>query len=595
MTLRLRIKAGDIPAIALLLFISYICLLYLLRPIHDPDFFWHIATGRWIFEHRALPHHDPFSYTTPAMLSDREIFLLTSYWLSQLIYYLSYLSAGWPGILLLRLPLLFFTLYFIYKRMRGVDLITSLSLLLLSAVVLLQSYPLDRPQVFSFMFFSILIYLMERIRDGSKKPIHLYSIPIIMVIWANMHGGFILGQGILLVYLITELIKLLHPSLIPAQRDVLRRLIPACLLGIIAGFINPNAIRVFNVIEVNSPARQSILEFKSTLNVFLSLMQAQIPLYWLLLLLTILSTLRDLLRKRLDITSLILLTGLGYFSFMHIRYVAFFMIWAPPIAGGMLSSIRSRIPRPLTTALIITGSIIVLMRSGEAVNIKNLTTFRRGHFISNYYPEYAVRFIRQAGLKPRMYNYYDWGGYLIWRLYPEKAVFIDGRQLYDDIYLQARSVDKGVRRPEILGRPFWRATLDTYGINYILLPIFGVRGNVLPIIGELLRDDDWVPVFFKGNSLIFIRRIKDHYPVIYRFSIPKDYFINDLIAQIDRMLRAGSGHHVSLYIAKGDLLLGAGRVEEAKKVYRDVLDRFPLNSTARRKLEILDSIGEITH
>jgi len=69
--------------ILLITVLTVLASLYLLRPITDPDFFWHISTGRWILENKALPSEDPFSYTTPRLLSDREFFILRSYWLSQ--------------------------------------------------------------------------------------------------------------------------------------------------------------------------------------------------------------------------------------------------------------------------------------------------------------------------------------------------------------------------------------------------------------------------------------------------------------------------------------------------------------------------------
>ena len=84
-------KAAEI---VLLLLILMTCFLYLLRPISDADFFWHLKTGEWIWSHRELPGDDPFSYTSAATENMRKHFILTSYWLSQLTYYLFYRIAG---------------------------------------------------------------------------------------------------------------------------------------------------------------------------------------------------------------------------------------------------------------------------------------------------------------------------------------------------------------------------------------------------------------------------------------------------------------------------------------------------------------------
>jgi hypothetical protein len=117
-----------------------------------------------------------------------------------------------------------------------------------------------------------------------------------------------------------------------------------------------------------------------------------------------------------------------------------------------------------------------------------------------------------------MYNYFDWGGYLIWRLAPERKVFIDGRTLYSHTYLQSDLIDKADER-RFEGMPAWKAALDEHDIQYTITPVS------LPLVRALCEDRDWIPVFFRYNSVIFLRDRPENRKVIEKYSIDKGYFL----------------------------------------------------------------------
>ncbi|TAN40610.1 MAG: hypothetical protein EPN25_07060, partial [Nitrospirae bacterium] len=97
---------------SLILIILLVSGLYLLRPVMDYDFFWHLRTGQWIWENQQLLNRDIFSYTTPALTTLWEQIILTSYWLSQVLYHLCWSSGGAFGIIILRICLVAGLIYF---------------------------------------------------------------------------------------------------------------------------------------------------------------------------------------------------------------------------------------------------------------------------------------------------------------------------------------------------------------------------------------------------------------------------------------------------------------------------------------------------
>ncbi len=549
-----------------------IVLSYLLRSVSDPDFFWHIATGRWIWDNHRLPSYDPFSYTTPALLSSRELFILRSYWLSQLLYWSFFKVIGFNGIILIRFIVAGLLIYIIYRRnlLRDIeDRALIFSLLIVFSISLLSVYPLDRPQVWSFVFFGILLYLLDIKRYG--------LIPLLMPLWSNMHGGYILGSITIAAYMASEFFK--------EKRD--KKLFLWGSAGIISGFINPctyNAI--VQTLIMPSSMRQGIVEYQSTINAFFGAGDLTIGLYWLLLIIATTGLLIRFFKLKIVMPEHILLAGLGYFSFTQIRYVAFFLIWAIPVVAETLGRLKV-IPRYLILSVLLGFSLFIFVIMGEYSNLKNVKNLRSLSWVSGYYPDAAFKFIKENNIKGNMYNHYDWGGYLIWRFYPEKKVFIDGRQLYEYLYMQSMSIDNAVRTPEIMGMPFWKAILESYRIEYILIPVFSVSGQVIPLVSSLLDDTNWVPVFFRGNSVVFVKSSAQNSMVIYKYSIPKNYLIDDLIGQVELMLKK-TPKNISLYIAMGDLQIKVKRYDKARESYERGLRISPFNLTLKERLKDLE-------
>jgi len=153
-----------------------------------------------------------------------------------------------------------------------------------------------------------------------------------------------------------------------------------------------------------------------------------------------------------------------------------------------------------------------------------------GRWLDGYFaPEKAAAFVLENRLAGNMYNYYNYGGYLIWRLAPSRKVFIDGRNLYQHVYENSLTINNADPRDlSGLNLPAWKTVLRYYDINYIVVPLFTPSGEVLPLVPVLAGDREWVPVFFDYSAMIFVKDVPANAEVIRKYAIPKDYFMANI-------------------------------------------------------------------
>jgi hypothetical protein len=555
----------------------------LFRPFGDPDFFWHLKTGEWIWQHRALPAEDPFAYTTPAHPAGTALFILTSYWGSQVLYHLLHLEGGFPALLALRFAIAGLLVLAMYCQFRGNRLVF-LSLLAL-ALVVLGLFPLERPQAFSFVCFAALFSLLSSFRgsqegEGRRPP--WYALPGLMIVWANLHGGFLLGQALILAFVALEGIKFLHPGLRPLTREGYRRLVVAGALGLGGSLCNPNTWHGLAFFAASSPPDWWLnVEYQSTVYVFRSLHSHRMIAYWLLLLLALVGFAAR--RDEPDLSVIAILAGLGLLSFMQTRYVPFFLVAAVPTAAANLSRWEAR--RWLAAGL--AGLAVCAGLFFTWKDRHKLLDAGSGRWISAAMPAGEADFIVSNGLRGNMYNHWVWGGYLIWRLAPERKVFVDGRVLDLGVLSTASSIDNAVRRKDT-GAPAWKTVFEKYGILYAVVPFVTFDGERLPLADALLKDPEWLPYASNPAAAVFVKDTAENGETIRRFDLRtrKKELVDPQLALLDRWISL-EPRNVAPLLKKGELLMGRSLWLEARRTYEDVLRIDPGNTVARERLRQL--------
>ncbi|MBI5635040.1 MAG: hypothetical protein HZA15_16345 [Nitrospirae bacterium] len=153
---------------------------------------------------------------------------------------------------------------------------------------------------------------------------------------------------------------------------------------------------------------------------------------------------------------------------------------------------------------------------------------------------------------------------------------------------QAYLIDSGYTG-DLAGRPYWKTMFDVYSVRFVITPFMQFGGDLIPLVGLLLDDPDWTPVFISGNSVVFVQKGRDNGHVIETYGQRKEDFIARLISVCNDMIRSTPGNAFP-YIAKGDILLRSGRLEEALLSYRNALRVSPLNPAARSRIQQLEQM-----
>jgi len=468
------------------------------QPITDPDFWWHIKTGQYIVETRSIPHADIFS----ALRFGSE--WITHEWLSEVFIYSVFRAVGFGGLIVMFSILVICAFCFVYQRcrQRGADAYVAGFALLLGAVSTMPVWGV-RPQIFSLLFASIFLNFLDRYSRGEEGPSIWWLVPL-MVLWANLHAGFAFGPVLIFLTLAGALLD----WLLLAQNSLVhvwRHTRPLCWLFIIcvaAVCLNPNGARLYTYPfeTLSSPAMmQFIREWRSP--------DFQNPLLQPLALLFLATfSLLALSNKRVRPGEVLMLTATAWATLRSARNLPFFALVATPLLADHLSAFmwdrgwgkrlisskrdtgeRSSLKLVLNVTLLVIVVAVVTIGARRAIADQPRTEAQQ-------FPAAAVDFIAAQRLPQPIYNEYVWGGYLIWRLYPEYRVFIDGRA---DVYGD-RLIEEWLNTHD--GKTRWRESLEKYGIRTVL-----VKPDVA--LAALLRQDNgWQNVFEDKQTVIFVRR-----------------------------------------------------------------------------------------
>jgi len=452
------------------------------QEITDPDFFWHLRTGQLIWESRSIPRQDPFSYT----VQDRS--WIAHEWLTETIFFALYSLIGQRGLILASAFLITCTFILVYLQCEGRPWLATF-VILLAALTSAISWGV-RPQMFSLFLSALTLYILHKRRC-------LWLLPPLMALWVNLHGGYLLGLALFCPYIIGQAATYLRER---RRRNYghLRQLSLVFLLSGAATLLNPHGWRILSYPfgTLGSQAMQGyIAEWFSP-----DFHQARFQPLALLILLA-LATLA-LSKLPADLTDMLLLLPFSYAALRSARHVPLFAVVAAPIIGKHLvpiwegSRVQKRLSQKGQTRLNLRLCalnwflLLLILCAGSfkaALSLKENESLQRQTF-----PVAAVDYL-EGEERGNIYNLYHWGGYLIWRLYPEWQVFIDGRaDVYGDAfigeYLEVYQVRQG-----------WRDTLEKYEVDLVLID----RDSALATI--LDNHSDWRKAYEDEVAVIFTR------------------------------------------------------------------------------------------
>lgn len=445
----------------------------------DSDTWWHLRAGRWIVEHRAVPRVDSFSYTRLGEAWEYPG------WLVQVPLYWIFETFGLGGLNLWTAGMVTLTFWLVWQTMSGGVFLRAFVTVLAAAAS--GVYWAARPYMVTFLFSAAYLVVLEKWRQDAHSQIRmgwmarrLGWLPVIMILWANSHGGFAVGFILWGVYFAGEGIELFIEKWFPADGSepfpgAARRVLAlggAGFLMIAAVCLNPYGpvMLLYPFKTVGIEALQAlIVEWQSP-----DFHERHVqPFLWLLL---IAFGAVGLSKKRMTLFELLLIAGFAFMSFRAGRNIALFALVAPMVLtrhlAAFLQAVSQRLGIPAARQIsdsttpgqsrlnwILLGALVIAV--GFKLTLVTPKEINQAHF-DDTLPVAAVEFIRKSQPQGRIFNSYNWGAYLLWAL-PEYPVFVDGRtDLYGD-----EIIDQWVR--VVRAEEDWQQILDEWDVRIILL------------------------------------------------------------------------------------------------------------------------------
>ena len=458
-------------------------------PLRLLDFWWHLKMGEVIVTTGSLPQTDIFSFT-----SSGKPFLLQS-WLAEIFLYFLYVLGGFQLIVAGNTVLLALALLSVYSlcfgELRGPRVCALISLILIVPLVI---YGNVRSQVFSILLFAFFYQLLCEFRWRDRD--RLWLLPILMVAWVNLHGGFPLGLGLIGIFWVDALIAAIRGEG-PVPARCLRKL---TLIGAAAAavtLVNPAGFRLYRDIlaVLSDPSSQQfvtewlapqILDWAGFLGFY-------VPLAATILVL--------LVNRRPGRVDLILFLVFSVFGLSALRNGIWFAIVSPPLIARQLGSLsrwgRSKVHQGLPAAgdarfnlVFLVLMVVVVVGASPWV----YPTLTERPLWEPSTPARAVDFIESASLQGNFFHPQIFGDFLIWRLWPQHRSFIDGRvHLFESDLVQDYFL--------IFEDSEWEKRLRPYGIRYLFLNKRNPADDLL--YGRAVASQNWNLLYIDDVAAVF--------------------------------------------------------------------------------------------
>jgi len=448
--------------------------------IADSDFWWHLRTGRYIWETHSLPVPDPFAYTTAparAGYAGEELtrhFNLTHEWLSQVLFYQAYGAAGFPGVVLLRAAVLamFCGMVAWVVRRRCGGFYRAIAAAFVTAMFA-AGFALDRPYIFTFLSLAVTVAILE-----SRRA--MWVLPVLFLIWANCHGGFFLGWVVLGAYSVEPLVL---------RRKDWRLWIIAAAAIVLSG-LNPNGYRVLEILRYyrGSYLTSTLLEWaRPSLwppGVFtLLVVGAPAVLLWAW--------------RKARVSDWLLWAAFAAAAMTAQRNIILIGFVAPMVMASYLPW------KPRVPAWAEYGAVVLLAAAlGTGIVRGSFFQLRAAEW---KFPAGAADFLLAHHVTAPLFNTYEYGGYLIWRLWPQERVFIDGRALSESVFMD---YGRMLYNHEPNGGKSAQQLLDQYGVEVIVMNAFEYATGNLYLLAPSLADPQqtaWKLVYSDAAATIFMR------------------------------------------------------------------------------------------
>jgi hypothetical protein len=473
-----------------------VCISFLVRgPItfsYDGDLGRHITVGNYILTYQSFPTHDVFSHTR---LGER---LVLHEWLADIIFAFVHRFMGLDGAVLLATLLAALTIWLVYEELirhgnyRLVAVIIAVCVTMVSII-----HWLARPHMFTFLLLAIWTYWLERFYTNDVR--NIWKFPLLMLIWANLHGGFFAGFIIWGAYAVDWIVEYRNGT---KRMDSGKQLASIGIFSFAATFINPFGWRLWTTTVGyvgNDFMTSRIVDHLSP-----NFHNKETWFFLLMIVLALLALMQD---RKIHLREALLLAGWIAMGLHTIRNLPLFAVVTAPIYGSILQTWAEKLPalkkqevNLQTTESFLRGYVWIVSTVLLLGNVlwRGIPLDEKGVgnvFLPDKMPVQAVDWLEQNPQQGNLFNDFAWGGYILYRLWPNETVFIDGQtDFYGETlfreYLAVISMNEG-----------WERILDGYDVSWMLVP---TKGNLARQL-KLNQDDGWL-VIYEDDTATILRR-----------------------------------------------------------------------------------------
>ena len=455
----------------------------------DPDLWGHLFFGREILQRWELPLQNLYSFTAPNHP------WINHEWLAEIVFYGIFYFFGSPGLILLKVligAIIVWILDLIIKQRAASPFVRVLTLVWTMAI--LSPGVNIRPQLFTFLFLALLLWLFHLYEAGRRYI--LYSAPLLMLFWVNLHGGFVAGLGVLVLFALVTFFAAVRQG--AANKQALSRLAIPMMLCFSVLVLNPYGDDLLSFLWTDLLLDRPITEWRAISLFDFSFLEFKLAFFAIVFV----SVRRASYRRWEFILALVA----ALFAFRYQRHTPLFAIIAAPLLAEVAGAVTRRLQKGCREWILTVGFMVTAIYLLQGIG--------RIHWAHGFrlvvnpleYPAQAADFLQRNGVRGNLVVPFDWGEYLIWKLYPDVRVSIDGRYTtaYPMEVIQAHW-------NWMEGKENWRGLLERYPAE------IAMTSRRHPVSSLLRKDPQWVYIYSDPIALIFVRKVASQQELLIRF------------------------------------------------------------------------------
>ena len=458
-------------------------------PEVDPDLWGHLFFGREILRSGSLPVHNLYSYTASGQV------WINHEWLAEVIFYSIYHFFGAPGLILLKVILgagVIWILDLVIRQRVPSFLVRMITLIWIMAI-LSPGFNI-RPQLFTYLFFATFLFLFHRYERRSNNILYLAA--LFIVPWVNLHGGFVAGIAALGLFAFWTVVPEWWNG--KATRSVIRYILVPFILSSLFLLLSPYGLDLLSFLARDLLLDRPITEWKPIPFFDFSFFAFKLAFLFFLLIF-----MRRNSFRRWDFILAVLAALL---SMRYQRHMPLFAIAAAPFLAQGMQRVSHWIVRGPRDGIVTAGFFVVALYL--IFSIGGVPLQHRFQLVVSpkEYPTQAANFLQRNGIQGNLAVPFDWGEYLIWKLYPDVRVSIDGR--YTTAYPMEVIQDHW---DWMEGKRGWRKVLERYPAE------IAITNRYHPVTALLRKDLEWVYIYSDPIAFIFVRETASQQELLAKF------------------------------------------------------------------------------